>query len=209
MTSTKNIECGYTVFSDGDKSWIRNVSIPLAEALEQIATDDNSISLRDELPEYLDVDSRTTADGAILIGGVVGVFAFFASWLATKILDDVYEAKFQPAIKNALKSANAKLQGANATEPKMLQLGISYADKRVFILIGIVADTFDEILHSEHMIKSVHANAVDWIKNNDLQHAIHLYIINRGNVNLEPELFENLELAHLHIRKLDFRRSET
>ena len=206
MTSTENTACGYTVFSGGDECWIRNISIPLTEALKQIAMHDDSITFRDELPDYLAVDSRPTADGAILIGGVVGVFVFFASWLATKILDDVYEAKFQPAIKKALGSADTKLSGANAKKPIILEVGISYTDKRVFILIGIVADTFDEILRSEHMIKSVHKNAVEWINNNDSQHPIHLYVINRVNVNLEPELFENLELAHRHLRNFDFRK---
>ena len=148
-------------------------------------------------------------DGSILIGGVIGVFTFFGTWVASKFLDEVYEAKFQPAIRKVLGLAGSNLTGANAKKPKMLQLGISYAEKNVFILIGIVEDSFEEILKSENRIKPVHANAVDWIDANGVGKPIHLYIINRGNVNLEPELFDTLGQAHNHVRKLDFRGTET
>lgn len=207
MTRPENTDCRITVFAGGDQHWFRNVSIPLIESLEHEIMDDDSITFKYDLPDYLQVDSRPKADAAVLIGGVVGIFAFFASWLATKVLDDVYEVKIQPAIRKALGAADTKLSGANATKPKMLQLGVSYADKNVFILIGIVDDTFDEILRAEHMVKSVHKSAVEWINKNDACQPIHLYIIDRGNVNLEPMQFDNLQLTHKHIQKLDFRAS--
>jgi hypothetical protein len=129
MKSKDNAPCSYTVIASGDQHWLRDVPIPLTEALQLIARHDDSLQLQDEFPDYLYIDHQPKADGGILIGGVVGVFAFFASWLASKVLDDVYEVKFQPAIKKALGSADSKLSDSNAIKPKMLQLGFSYADK--------------------------------------------------------------------------------
>lgn len=207
MSNSEISTCSYTVFAGGDHHFFSSVSIPLAEILGDNLKNDDSATFTNDLPEYLAIDSRPTADAAILIGGVVGVFIFFSSCLASKILDDIYEAKFQPAIKRALGAADNKLHGANATKPKMLQLGISYADKHVLILIGIVGDTFDDILNFEHMIKTVHRNAVEWIENNSFSEPIHLYIINCGNVNLEPMLFDSLMLAIRHIRSIDLNLS--
>ncbi|MBA3964362.1 MAG: hypothetical protein H0X47_01015 [Nitrospirales bacterium] len=202
MSNSDESRFGYTVFAGGDRNFLRSVSIPLVEILDNYLESDESATFTEDLPDYLAIDSRPAAEAAILIGGVVGVFAFFASWLATKILDDIYEAKLQPAIRRALGTADQKLEETNSRKAKMLLLGISYAEKRVFILICIVGETFVEILNSEHMIKMVHRNAVVWIENNSFSEPIHLYIVNHGNVNLEPLRFDSLALAHRHIRSM-------
>lgn len=206
MSDANSSICGYTVFAGGNSQFFRSVSIPLIEALDEDLHNDNAVRFTKDLPDFLDVDSRPQMDAAIVIGGIVGVFAFFASWLATKVLDDIYEAKFQPAIKRALGSAENQIADHAGPKPMMLQVGISYADKRIFILVGIVGHTFAEILASEHMIATVHRNAVEWIENNSFtEQPIHLYIVNRGRVNFEPMLFDSLMLAYRHIKSIDFK----
>jgi hypothetical protein len=203
MNNANLVNCRYRVAASGNSDFYRAVSIPLAEALEHDLKRDDSATVANDLPDYIDISSEPMADGAVLIGGIVGVFAFFASWLATRLLDDIYESRFQPAIRRALGTADQRMHGANASKSKVLQVGISYADKRVFILIAIIAETFADVLNSEHMIKTVHHNAVLWIENNAFTEPIHLYIVNRGSVNLEPRLFNSLMLAHQHIRSID------
>jgi hypothetical protein len=203
MNNSATSTCAYTLFSGGDSQFLRSVSIPLAEVLGQDLANDESTRFTDDRPDFLNTSSRPGADATILIGGIVGVFAFFSSWLASKILDDIYETKFQPAIRKVLGAADAKLKGANAKKAKMFLMGISYADKEVFILIGIVGDTFAEILGWEHMIETVHGIAVRWIDSNSSDQPIHLYIVDRGKVNIEPILFDNLISAHGYIQYVD------
>ena len=204
MPADSTQSCSYTVFSGGDSAFIRSVSAPLSEALSADLAGDGEAIPADGLPEFLgEIDSRPQNDGGILIGGIVGVFAFFGSWLASKVLDDIYEAKFQPSIKMILGSADKKLDGANANQPKMLQVGFSFSEKCVFILIGIIDDTFDAILQSEHMIGTVHKNAVAWIEANELAAPVHLYLIDHGTVNLEPLVFDSLSAVHRHLRTIE------
>lgn len=196
-------EYKYSMFCWGNRIFLQSIAIPLVEILEDDFKNDDSQITSNEFPDYLKVDSIPTMDAGIVIAGIVGVFAFFASWVATKALDEIYKAKFQPAIKKALRNADKKFKDDKHPVPKMLQLGISYADKNIFILIGIVGDTFAEILNSENKIKTVHDNAVKWIESNSYSKPIHLYIMNKNYVNINPLLFENLNMAMGHIKTLD------
>ena len=202
MKNIESIECSYTIFSGGDHHFYKAVTIPLATILNDKLKSDASISFTNDLPKYLSIDSRPIADASLLIGGIVGIFTFFASKLANKVFDDIYKVKFQPAIMKALGVADNKLSGANAKKSKMLQFGISYEDKQVLILIGILEDSFDDILKIDHIISTTHSNAVKWIDNNSYNGAVHLYVINGGQISLEPKLFDNLTLANEHIKTL-------
>lgn len=205
MNNSEISTCSYTLFSDGDHHFINSVSIPLATIISEKLENDDSVSFTNDLPQFLATDSRPTAEVSLLLAGIIGVFTFFTSKLASKVFDDIYKVKFQPAIMKALGAADNQLKGANATKPKMLQLGISYADKQVLILIGIISDSFDNILKFDHMITMVHQNAVEWIDKNSYNESIHLYIINGGKVNLEPRLFDNFTLANEHIKSLKLK----
>lgn len=199
----------YTVFASGDSQFFNTASVPLAECLESAFVDDDSPVFTNDLPEYLSVDSRPKADGGVVLAGIVGVFAFLTTWLAKKVLDDVYELKLRPSIRKALGAADNQLKGTNAAKPKMLMVGISYADRQIFILIGIVGDSFEEILASEHMFHTVHANAVQWADDNPSDQPIHLYIVDRGTTNIEPMLYNDLTSVHRSISNLERAEKQT
>lgn len=209
MNVMDKLKVSYTVSSSGDQHWLRAVSIPLAETLEQSFEHDDSIQRIDDLPDYLRIDAKPTADAAILIKGVVGIFATLGLTLGYKILDDVYEVKFRPAILKALGAADEKLSGANSSEAKALQLGIIYVDNDVTILITIVGRSFAEILKSENQILAIHSAAVEWIEQNEATERVHLYIVNGGKFDPKPLLFENLKLAQSYLSGIADGRLET
>ena len=204
MNESESNNCEYTVFAGGDSRFFSSVAFPLTAALEEELRGDDSVKKTKKLPDFLHVDSRPQADASVIIGGVVGIFMFFTSWLGKKVLDEIYEAKFRPAIKRALGEVDNNMSKEKKRSLTMLQVGVSYNDKRVFILIGIVGYTFSEILASEHMLASVHRNAVEWIENNSFAEPILLYIINHGNVNVEPIRFDSLIHADRYIRTIEF-----
>ena len=198
MPDLTDMACEYTVYSGGKRSWLRAVSIPVAESLEELES--QTFRKRVDLPSYLEIESRITNDSGLAIAGVIGVFAFFASWLSAKVLDDIWETKFQPAFRKALGDADSKLPDAGDPVPKMLQIGISYADKQVFFLVALIGDTFDDILiSSESTLKAVHRNAIAWVEENGAKSPVHVYVVNRGKMNLEPHCFDNLILAHRYL----------
>lgn len=206
MNKTHSESIGYTIFASGNSEFFQAAPIPLAGCFDAAFVDDDSPVFRKELPEFLSVDSRPKGDGGVVLAGIVGVFAFFSTWLLKKVLDDFYEIKLRPSIRNALGAADEKLEGVNATKPKMLMVGISYSDRQILILIGIVGDSFEEILAAEHMIPAVHANAVLWAENNPSEFPIHLYIVDHGTSNVEPMLCHDLTSVHRSIANLE--RSE-
>jgi len=209
LNNTQSESIGYTVFASGDSEFFRAASILLAECLKTAFVDDDSPVLTTELPKFLSVDSRPKADGGVVLAGIVGVFAFLTTWFAKKLLDDVYEIKLRPSIREALGAADVKLDGANAAKPKMLMVGISYSDRQIFILIGVVGDTFEEILASERIIPMVHANAVQWAEKNPSNLPVHLYIVDRGTTNIEPMLYKDLASVHRSIANLERSEGQT
>ncbi|MBL8856399.1 MAG: hypothetical protein JNK57_20705 [Planctomycetaceae bacterium] len=209
MNNTHSESIGYTIFASGDSEFFNAAPIPLADCFEAAFVNDDSPVFTSELPEFLSVDSRPKADGGVVLAGIVGVFAFFSAWLAKKVLDDVYEIKLRPSIRKALGAADDKLDGANAAKPKMLMVGFSYSDRQIFILIGIVGDSFEEILASEHMIRTVHENAIQWAEKNPSEFPIHLYIVDRGTTNVEPMLYHDLALVHRSIANLERSEGQT
>ncbi len=202
--------CSYRFNYAGPSTFVRKVAIPFAESLEFQFADDDSVHEAQSVPAYLETGpTKRRMDAGTTVILTLGVSLFLVKWFAERVLDDVYDAKFQPMIKKALGTADKGVHPNSASRPKMFMLGISYSQANVFILIALVADSFQEILESERMIHTAHENAIKWIENNGVGEPIHFYSIEYGKLNLEPVQFKNLKTAHAAIHKMKFKRLKT
>lgn len=199
--STDTTDCTYTTLVGGDAAFIRAVGIPLVEALDATIPADGICRDESEPDDALAINDRPRND-VVAIAGIVGVVLYFGSCITKKILDDIYAVKIQPKVKEILGQADNRLSGANSRKKKMYQFGIRYAEQRVFVLIGVVGETFDEVLGQCHLLTTIHTNAVHWIKDSGRQKPIHLYVVQDGCVNVAPLLFDQLAEAHGYIDKL-------
>jgi hypothetical protein len=185
------IQCSYTTVVSGDASFFRDVGAPLAHALDMDLRSSDVHKHDCDLDDALKVNGQARNEISS-IAGIITVVVFFASYIGKKILDDVYTAKLQPIIKRILGQTDNKLTQANARNKKVYQLGVWYEQKRVLVLASIVGDSFNDILKHQELLPTIHASALTWIKQNGRQKAIHLYILEGGNVNAAPLLFESL-----------------
>lgn len=201
MYPTDISHCTYSTLVCGDASFIEAAGIPFVKLLDDSLPTDGISRNEPELDSALAINAHLRNDMAA-IAGIIGVMLYFSSWITKKILDDIYTVKIQPKLKEILGQTDEQLSDANSRKKKMYQFGVWYAEQRVFILVGIVGDTFNDILEQCQLLTTVHANAVHWIKENGRQETIHLYIVQDGQVNIVPLLFEVLAKAHSHIDKL-------
>jgi len=198
--SDKGIRCTYATLIAGDASFIRAVGIPLDEALEEDLRDNGSLRNSDDLNEVLAVDERPRNDFGSF-SGIIGVVLFLTGWVTKKILDDVYTIKFQPTVKRILGQSDEQLTSFNARKKKMYQMGIWYDEQQAYILVGIVGNSFKDILNDHDLLPVVHMNAVSWIIKNGRGKSIHLYLLENGKMNITPLLFDKLVDMHRYIDK--------
>lgn len=190
----------YTIISNGDSSFVKNVSIPLCKSLESLFKSEGW--QHGSLPDHasFQIDSEPKADSA-LVAGLIGIVFFISSKMASKLWDEIYKLKIQPKLQEVLKKVDKKLTGANKRKQKFLQSSIWYQDLEVFIVVLLKDDTYKEITKQLSLIKHVQKNALTWVQDNGVVKPIHLYLIENGSVNLEPKLFDNLMEANRLIGK--------
>jgi len=204
----KKTAVSVTTMVSGGAGFIREVGVPFARDLET-SCDNTTVEFARELPEFLDHDSGFRNDGGVSIGVSIGVGVFLASWAGEKVLDEIYDKHIKTHVQKALGTSDAKLAGADSKKPRMLQVGISYNDEKVFILIGLIGDTFDEILVLEPQIKQIHGLAKLWIEANNFDSTVHLYLLRKDRCNLKPVEFATLNSAHQYLRDLKLSSMST
>jgi hypothetical protein len=180
-------DCTFRTIAGGNSTFFRVVAVPLSASLES-ELPKHGIPLNDGLADdILTIDERPKAVGGA-IAGIAGVVLFFGSWAAKKALDEIY-AKIRPKIVDVFSRSDEELKSIE--RKKLYQVGIWYGDKRVFILVTFVANSFAEILTHERLLPTIHANAVNWITQNGSHKCVHLYLVEDGRSNVAPLEFDN------------------
>lgn len=169
----------------GQNSFIKEVVIPAGEKIEKLAKE---YPCTDEI--QVKVQSRPTA---FLSGleALIGVSVFLGTWAGTKFLDEIYDAKIGPAIKEYLGQYIEK-SGKN----KKYSLSIAAHKRGVdsSVLICCVGSSIEEIEASEVHIPAVLRVAEGFI-DSDRRGAIYLFLVDSGRCNLEPSVYDSYEAA--------------
>lgn len=195
---TEKIECSYMIFAEGNSSFLRTMAVPFADVVEKQFPSLGISPKEGDFDESLTISESPRNDFAI-IAGVVGIILFVGSRIVGKIIDDVYASKIQPKIKELLGQAEKDLTNANARKKKMYWFGVWHDESRVLVLVAAVGSTYEEILNQDQLIVTTHLNAKSWIDTNGRQNAIHLYVLENGQTNITPTLFNSLSEARAYI----------
>ncbi|MFH1817588.1 MAG: hypothetical protein ABIK08_15500 [Pseudomonadota bacterium] len=193
----------YTFVSAGDSFSLRNAVIPFVEALEQEL---DSASAEAGIEHFsagsvLETKRGPTADGGFLTTIAVGVIAFVGGWAGNKFLDEIYEAKLKPIIKDRLGKLDLGLAQSAKPSPKHLQVGIWYEDRKVLVLVVIEAEEYQQMIDSVDLVTNAHNSAVSWIEVNGVIAPVHVHLVKDGNMNVEPMTFDSIEQFGLRTRR--------
>jgi hypothetical protein len=191
--------CTYTTLVSGDSEFVKTVGIPLAEALESELSPSGIHQNVDEVDQRVGLRKPIQIQNSFLIGGIVGVLLFVVARMGGKVVDEIYAVKIQPIIKRVLGASDRKLGNANVRSRKLFQLGVWYARERVLVMVVVFGRSFEEILSHHDLLATVHANALAWIDANGRCKSVHLYVVEAGQVNAAPVLFDTLMDANAHI----------
>ena len=186
------IEVSEKFLTFGKNVFVKEVAIPIGEVIEGIAK---------EHPCADDVDLRISPRLTAFTSGLdalIGICLFLGGWAATKFLDEIYDIKLRPKIKEYFWPYIEK-HGPD----KKYSLAI-LAKKREAVgavLICCIGSSIEEIESSERQIPAA-LNMAKELLNSSTENSVYLYVIENGTANLEPKVFENHEMALEGLKKM-------
>ena len=189
---------GYSVLSLGNAGFLRALPIPLASDIEQIAEDAGLEYGPVPENELFAVDARPKAIGTET-AAAVGVLLFVVSWLASKILDEIYDIKLKPIIRNLIQRADDIVIFGSKKRALSFVIGVYHKDREKLVLVALKGTEKVDILGKLDMIKNVHMVARQNMEKPEYEASLHLYIIEGGEVNVEPIQLSNLQQAYERI----------
>lgn len=180
----------YLVF--GQKNFIEEVAIPIGEVIDEVAK---------EYPCADDATLRVSPRITAFISGLdalIGICVFLGGWAGTKFLDEIYDAKLRPKIKEYFWPYIEK-----HGDDKKYSLAILTRKRGVgaSVLICCIGSSVEEIKSSERHIPDTLAIAKELL-DSPIGNSVYLYVIESGKINLEPKVFESVEMALDGLKKM-------
>lgn len=170
------MEVSESFITVGRNSFIKEVAIPVGEDIEKIS---KNFPCQDEI--LIEIEPKPAAFLSSL-EALIGIVVFFGGWVGTKFLDEVYNAKFSPAVKDRL----AKYIQKSGTHKKYsLAISINNKSSGTSVLICSVGSTIEEIEASEAHIPAV-LKIAETCLGLGAEGTVHMFVIDNGNCNLKP-----------------------
>ena len=190
---------GYTSVCAGDASFIRALPIPLASDLEVVAKEaeikhedlpTSDVFAVDKRPKNLGFESAVAA----------GIVLFVGSWFAKKLLDEIYELKLKPAIRRVIQKADEITVFRAKKRFLVFLVGVYYRDKEKLVLVALKTKDKAVLVRDLERIRDVHTSAYRKLTRPEYNRPLHLYVVENGQVNLEPIQLNNMQEAYESIR---------
>ena len=191
-------EIGYSVLSSGNAQFLRALPIPLAEDLEVIAQDSGLKYTPIPEDKVFVVDARSKAIGAES-AAAVGILLFVGSWLASKVLDEIYDIKLKPIIRNLIHKADEIVIFGSKKRALSFLIAIYHQDKQKLVLVALKCREKEDLVGNLELIRNVHMAARQNVDQPKYRAPLHLYIIESGEVNVEPIQLNNMQQAYERI----------
>lgn len=185
----------YNVSTQGNATFIRTFSIPLAEELKTI----ESIKTRNCPEKNIFAMDCGIKNNEMAVTGIFGVLLFLPGWFAIKVLDDLYEIKIKPKIQNIIKKADDIEIFKSSTKFIVHSFSIYHEELNVLVVVAAKEKRLNELYNSIEQLNNFIQIALNNLKIRPQENQVHLYIYTEGNINLVPFIHENIESAYRQI----------
>lgn len=175
------MEVSERYISFGKSLFYKEVAIPTGEEIVQLSRKYPCSEEADDV----DIKFRPTA---FLTGleALIGVVVFLGTWSVKKVLDDVYEEAFRPAIREKIR----KYIGSNEAEKKYsLSVALNKRNSPTSVLICCTGASLEEIENSELYLGKIVALIEGHFLEKQTERRVLLFNIDNGKFDLEPKTF--------------------
>jgi hypothetical protein len=178
------IEISENMICGGNSRFFREVGIPVNEAISSLA---KKYPVSDD--QIIEVYSRPQAHLSELVG-IIGICSFVGSWMATKVLDEVYSHKISPLIRDALRGYIKE----DSSKKYAITISCLNREQNLNLLIACVGSTTVEIEAAEKFIgKAFHLVRISEIKYSDGE--ILLVVIEGSKIDLDIQRYPDYTTA--------------
>lgn len=183
------VQISERLVSMGDSVFLRECVIPIALELERPNCEDPDWV--EECLSDLDGMSRPQADAGSLTA-VVTFLAYLGTWAAYKTLDELYDSKIRPLVREKFIafSEKHKLIGKYA-----LSIAIFTEETRTAAIIAAIGRTAEEVENSEALLPAAIASAAAFVSAQAQPSKVYLYTVEAGTISPSPLPFDSLAEA--------------
>jgi hypothetical protein len=185
------IEVSENFIAYGQSKFIKEVAIPVGEEIEAISR---------EFPcsekQRIEFHGKPTAFASSL-EALIGITVFFGGWAAKKFLDEIYDAKFGPVVKDKLR---AYINSDNESKKYSLSISLNKKNKLNSVFICCVGSNLSEIEESEKHIPAIIDISERYIDSTN-EGKVYMFIIDNGVCELTPAVFDNYDHAINGLKK--------
>lgn len=181
----------YSVVAGGNSDFVRSFSIPLAEELESIegleyqALPDIEVFVHDTRHRAFDIP----------IEGLFGVLLFLPGWLTLKALNELYDIKIRPAVRQIIRKADEVEVFSSNKKHKAFVFSVFHEESNVIVILAAKEKSLRQLETSSAKLPTLLPSALETIRSNGSSDEVHLYVLSDGKVNVEPYIHPNLESA--------------
>jgi hypothetical protein len=183
---------GHSIDCAGTADFIRDFGIDLARMLENAFGEEARGS--DDVPDPSLVGPQPRAD--LVTPMLVGFVAYLFSWTAKTFLDEVYQLKLQPRVREWLVAADERVLGTWRKRKKTFTVSAWYEDLGVIVTVALQASSFSRIAEESERILALHRFGLDWAVDHPEAAPVQMYVVSNGVVDVEPRLFRTTQEAH-------------
>lgn len=188
----------YSCIAVGDKHLFNDYAIPFSEEMSLLEKEGGVVY---EKAPKIDLLKVNKSPRAFDISGVwlFGVLLFLPGWFAKKALDELYDIKIKPIVRNVILKADQIEILPRRKKHITFSMSLYHKERNVLVIVAVKEKTTLETSDSLNMVVKIHESAQSFIEVGGHKNQIHLYIIENGKVNVKPYVHENVESANLQI----------
>lgn len=170
----------------GGSRFIRAVVGPFGDLADYLSREPEALVVADTDKTLWEVSSHPQAY-LTAFQGFIGICAFMGSWLATTALNELYELKIRPAIREML--GGIEFSGTRVYGVSLCSCHLPTQTRLMLVALG---KTAAEVSRAEQLIPTVLYHASKWAEQNISAPKVHLYKIEGESFSNLPELYPDV-----------------
>lgn len=185
---TSEVSISSNIISVGSSRFIRECAIPTIEDIEPLANGDFEASSFGNMEQLKNSKPQADAITVPLVGLLIGV----GSWLAAKVLNDIYAETLGKKVRNCIKRI---VRPTPENSEKAVALILGNFRNGATVVIAATGKTEKELLEAEANIPTVITVISNFPTESSPDQTVYLYRLSGSNLNLVPEQHESIKAA--------------